>query len=147
MARRRPDRRRAPRRRREDRDRVRSIAIPSLLAEELWQQRRRSAYSREDELVFCHPERGTIYRYERFRDDLEVAFARAGLDWPEGFRPCHDLRVTSITNDALAGANPVALMAKAGHANIATTRRYLKLAGSSSVTRPRAPAAAARAEP
>jgi hypothetical protein len=37
--------------------------------------------------------------------------------------------VTSITNDAIAGANPVALMTKAGHASMATTRRYLKLAG------------------
>jgi hypothetical protein len=37
--------------------------------------------------------------------------------------------VTSITNDAIAGANPVALMTKAGHANMATTKRYLRLAG------------------
>jgi hypothetical protein len=44
-------------------------------------------------------------------------------------RPFHDLRVTSITNDAIAGANPVALMTKAGHASMATTRRYLRLAG------------------
>ena len=51
------------------------------------------------------------------------------MEWPEKMRPCHDLRVTSITNDAIAGANPVALMAKAGHANMATTKRYLRLAG------------------
>jgi hypothetical protein len=44
-------------------------------------------------------------------------------------RPFHDLRVTAITNDAIAGANPVALMTKAGHASMATTRRYLRLAG------------------
>jgi hypothetical protein len=44
-------------------------------------------------------------------------------------RPFHDLRVTSITNDAIAGANPIALMTKAGHANMSTTRRYLRLAG------------------
>jgi hypothetical protein len=37
--------------------------------------------------------------------------------------------VTSITNDAIAGANPVALMTKAGHADMTTTKRYLKLAG------------------
>jgi hypothetical protein len=35
----------------------------------------------------------------------------------------------AITNDAIAGANPVALMTKAGHASMATTRRYLRLAG------------------
>ncbi len=37
--------------------------------------------------------------------------------------------MTSITNDALAGAHPVALMTKAGHASMSTTKRYLKLAG------------------
>jgi len=44
-------------------------------------------------------------------------------------RARHDLRVTAITNDALAGANPIAIMTKAGHANMATTKVYLKLAG------------------
>ena len=44
-------------------------------------------------------------------------------------RPFHDLRVTSITNDAIAGAKPIALMTKAGHASMATTRRYLRFAG------------------
>jgi hypothetical protein len=33
---------------------------------------------------------------------------------PVGMRPFHDLRVTAITNDAIAGANPVALVTKAG---------------------------------
>jgi len=37
--------------------------------------------------------------------------------------------VNHITNDAIAGANPVALMTKAGHTSMATTRRYLRLAG------------------
>jgi hypothetical protein len=37
--------------------------------------------------------------------------------------------VTAITNDALAGANPIAIMTKAGHVNMATTKVYLKLAG------------------
>jgi len=51
------------------------------------------------------------------------------MPYPQGLRPFHDLRVTSITNDAIAGANPVALMTKAGHSSMATTRRYLRLAG------------------
>ncbi len=38
-------------------------------------------------------------------------------------------RHTAITNDAAAGANPVALMTKAGHADMKTTRTYLHLAG------------------
>ena len=108
---------------------VRSIAIPSGLAESLWQHRRATAYAADSDRVFSHPENGSVYRYERFTAALRAAYARAGMEWPERFRPCHDLRVTSITNDAIAGANPVALMTKAGHANMATTKRYLRLAG------------------
>ena len=37
--------------------------------------------------------------------------------------------MTAITNDAIAGAHPIAIMTKAGHASMATTKRYLKLAG------------------
>jgi hypothetical protein len=47
----------------------------------------------------------------------------------EKLRPCHDLRVTAITSDAIAGAHPIAIMTKAGHGSMATTQRYLKLAG------------------
>lgn len=52
----------------------------------------------------------------------------AGVTMPAKMRPCHDLRVTAITNDAIAGAHPIAVMTKAGHANMATTKRYLKMA-------------------
>jgi integrase len=44
-------------------------------------------------------------------------------------RPFHDLRHTAITNDAAAGANPVALMTKAGHSDMKTTRNYMHMAG------------------
>ena len=107
----------------------RSIAIPPMLAERLWQHRRTTRYGADTDRVFVHPDRGSIYRYETFSEALRAAYEAAGLDYPEGLRPFHDLRVTSITNDAIAGANPVALMTKAGHANMATTRRYLRLAG------------------
>jgi integrase len=107
----------------------RSIAIPPMLAERLWQHRRTTAYAADSNRVFVHPERGGIYSYETFSAALRAAYKAAGLDYPTGMRPFHDLRVTSITNDAIAGANPVALMTKAGHANMATTKRYLRLAG------------------
>ena len=42
----------------EDGGGMRSIALSPRLAEELWQHRRRSAFQGDDELVFCHPERG-----------------------------------------------------------------------------------------
>jgi len=107
----------------------RSVAISPTLAERLWQHRRTSSYRAESNHVFCHPKAGTVYLYETFSEALRRAYNAAGMPFPEGMRPFHDLRVTSITNDAIAGANPVALMTKAGHASMATTRRYLRLAG------------------
>jgi integrase len=44
-------------------------------------------------------------------------------------RPFHDMRHTSLTNSAVLGAAPMALMAKAGHKSFNTTRQYLDLAG------------------
>jgi integrase len=77
--------------------------------------------------VFCHPERGTIYRAETFKAALTEALKAAGV----GKSPCpfHDLRHTAITNDAAAGSSPIAVMTKAGHANMTTTKSYLHLAG------------------
>ena len=78
---------------------VRAIAIPSTLAEELWQHRRTSTFSGDDERVFCHPKTGGPLDPADFRDALDAAFKKAGLEKPAGFRPFHDLRVTAITND------------------------------------------------
>jgi integrase len=44
-------------------------------------------------------------------------------------RPTHDLRHTSLTNAARAGASDVALMARAGHSSFATTKLYISLSG------------------
>jgi integrase len=108
-------------------DGIRSIALSPTLAEELWQHRRGTAFQGEDELVFCHPERGTIYRAETFKAALTAALKAAGVE--KAPRPFHDLRHTAITNDAAAGSSPIAVMTKAGHANMSTTKRYLHLAG------------------
>jgi Phage integrase family len=108
-------------------DGIRSIALSPTLAEELWQHRRRSAFQGDGELVFCHPERGTIYRAETFKTALTAALKAAGVEKTP--RPFHDLRHTAITNDAAAGSSPIAVMTKAGHANMSTTKRYLHLAG------------------
>ena len=80
-----------------------------------------------DEFVFCHPERGTVYRAETFREALTAALKTAGVE--KAPRPFHDLRHTAITNDAAAGSSPIAVMTKAGHANMSTTKRYMHLAG------------------
>lgn len=84
-------------------DGIRSIALPTTLAEELWQHRRRSNFQGEDERVFCHPERGTVYRAETFEAALKAALTAVGIEGR--VRAFHDLRHTAITNDAAAGAN------------------------------------------
>jgi integrase len=108
-------------------DGIRSIALSRTLAEELWQHRRRSNFRGEDEFVFCHPERGTRYRADTFEAALGAALRATGIEGR--VRAFHDLRHTSITNDAAAGANPTALMTKAGHSDMQTTKTYLHLAG------------------
>jgi site-specific recombinase XerD len=79
------------------------------------------------ERVFCHPERGTVYRAEVFEEALRAALRAAGIE--DRVRAFHDLRHTAITNDVAAGANAVALMTKAGHADMSTTKRYMHMAG------------------
>jgi integrase len=109
---------------------IRVVSIPPMLAEELWQVRRRSGFQGDDERVFCHPERGSAYRIApTYKAAVRRAFDRAGLEWPERFRLCHDLRVTAITTDARNGTDPIAIMANAGHASYSTTKRYVKMAG------------------
>ena len=106
---------------------VRSIALPTRLQGELAEHYRRSAFKGADELVFCNPERGTKYSAERFKEALKPALASAGVEGD--VRPFHDLRHSAITHDAVSGSSAIAVMAKAGHRNMATTRTYLHLAG------------------
>jgi Phage integrase family len=105
------------------------MLLADLVRASYLQETESSTYKADQDRVFCHPTAGTVYRYETFSEALRRAYNAAGMPFPEGMRPFHDLRVTSITNDAIAGANPVALMTKAGHSSMATTRRYLRLAG------------------
>ncbi len=106
---------------------IRSIALSSTLVEELWQHCRRSSFQGEDERVFCHPERGTLFSATAFSEALRAALRVAGV---EGHvRPFHDLRHASLTNGAAAGESPIALMTRAGHRSMKTTGVYLHLAG------------------
>lgn len=105
----------------------RSIALPAALAEALVQHLERTAFEGADELVFCHPEKGTVLRADQWQPLLDQALAKAGVNGR--VRPFHDLRHTAITNDAASGASPIAVKAKAGHASFKTTERYIHLAG------------------
>jgi integrase len=105
----------------------RSIAIPKGLVEALSGHYGRTAFKGDQELVFCHAERGTVYQAGWFKDALTAALSAAGVQ--ADLRAFHDLRHASLTNGAAAGENPIALMTRAGHTNMSTTKTYLHLAG------------------
>ena len=57
---------------------------------------------------------------------FRAALAKAKID---GYvRPFHDGRHTSLTNSAAAGMDGMAIMARAGHSDFATTQLYIDLA-------------------
>ncbi len=94
-----------------------------LLAEH-WRQ---SAYQADEDLLFCHPLKGTPLDPARLaRSYLRPALRQAGIEKP--FRPFHDLRHTALTHEAAAG-NPMAyVQLKAGHSQSAITERYIHAA-------------------
>jgi integrase len=100
-------------------DGIRTIDLDDALAEELWQHSRRSEYRGPDDLVFCHPERGTPISNGYFGETMKAVLARAAITRP--MREYHDWRHTGITNAAGAGMNPLAIMRMAGHADFKTT--------------------------
>jgi hypothetical protein len=83
----------------------------------------RTAYKNDGDLVFCHPERGTRLHPQWYADE----FRAAGIT--DYIRPFHAARHASLTNGAAAGEAPIALMARAGHRSMSTTKGYLHLAG------------------
>jgi integrase len=99
---------------------------PRTLAvlEEQWS---RTAYRADDDLVFCHPTKGTPLETSSLATHyLKPAIARAGIDKP--FRPFHDLRHTSLTHAAAAGNPQIYVQARAGHSQGAVTERYMHAA-------------------
>ena len=98
-----------------------------MLAGELFEHRGRTSFAGDDELVFCNPHTGGPLDHKRYAATLRMALKRAKVD--RAMRPFHDGRHTSITNAAAAGVSPAALMARAGHADLATTQLYIDLAG------------------
>jgi integrase len=99
---------------------------PRTLAvlEEQWS---RTAYRADEDLVFCHPTKGTpLETSDLATRYLKPALARAGIEKP--FRPFHDLRHTSLTHAAAAGNPQIYVQARAGHSQGAITERYMHAA-------------------
>lgn len=105
----------------------RTIALDPVTADELFQHRGRTAFAGDDELVVCHPAKGTPLDPQLYALTLKLALKRAKIDRP--MRAFHDGRHTSITHAAASGNAPVAIQARAGHSSFSTTQRYIDLAG------------------
>jgi len=87
----------------------------------------RTAFDREDEWVFSHPELGTPLDPSKLtRAYLRPALQRAGITKP--FRAFHDLRHTALTHEAAAGNPLVYVQMKAGHSQSQITERYIHAA-------------------
>jgi integrase/recombinase XerD len=108
-------------------DAQRTIALSPALVSALEQHYKRTTFKGEGEFVFCHPERGTRYSEKLFAEQFRAALMKAEI--MDYVRPFHDLRHTALTNEAASGSSPIALMTKAGHSDMKTTRIYLHLAG------------------
>jgi integrase len=100
----------------------RSQRLPSCLRWAL-PKRSSSAYCSET----TAPKKGSTFDAKGFSEALRAALTAAGIEGR--IRAFHDLRHTAITNDAASGSNPIAVMTKAGHSDMKTTKRYLHLAG------------------
>ena len=86
-----------------------------------------TAYRSDDDLVFCHPTKGTPLETSNLATRyLKPALARAGIEKP--FRPFHDLRHTSLTHAAAAGNPQIYVQARAGHSQGSITERYMHAA-------------------
>jgi integrase len=105
----------------------RTIAIPPILLDELERHYQRTPFKADDDRVFCHPKRGSVYSAEMWRPLFDAALKAAGIH--DRVRPFHDLRHTAITNRAAAGLSPIVLMYEAGHSSMTITQRYIDLAG------------------
>jgi integrase len=105
----------------------RTLDLGRKLAEELFEHRAWSAFDGDEDLVLPNPRTGRPLDQGRLSELMKTARLRAGIE--DYVRPTHDLRHTSLTNAARAGASDVALMARAGHSSFATTQLYISLAG------------------
>jgi integrase len=85
-----------------------------------------SRYRADDDLCFGHPALGTPLDPSKLtRVYVKAALARAGIETP--FRPWHGLRHTGLTYDAAANGKEHT-QARAGHAQVSMTERYVHMA-------------------
>lgn len=99
---------------------VRAVPLARSVAEALEGQRRRSVRTGPDELVFAHPDLGTVLDPSRLRGRFGKALERAGVRQIR----FHDLRHTYGTHMAAAGTPLRMLQEWMGHSDYKTTLIY-----------------------
>jgi integrase len=99
---------------------TRAVPLGTRLARELEAHYQRSLFQGDDELVFCHPSRGTPLEASALLKRFKRAMKRAGL------RPArvHDLRHTFGTQMAAQGVPMRTLQEWMGHRDFKTTLIY-----------------------
>lgn len=102
----------------------RAVPLADRVAAELERHFRRSAYTHDDDLVFCHPQTGRPYDASKSRVRFKAALKRAGL---RDLR-FHDLRHTYGTRMAAAGTPLRTLQGWMGHRDYKTTEIYADFA-------------------
>jgi integrase len=115
----------------------RTLPLGALGAELLAQQLAATRYASGDDVVWAHPATGRRLNVKtHYKPVLLAVLARAGLTRkeaklgdPDYIRPLHDLRHTSITNEAASGREAVKIQARAGHSSFTTTQLYIDLSG------------------
>lgn len=103
---------------------VRAVPLATRVAGELERHFQRSAFQRDDDLVFPHPETGNPYDASKMRRRFKDALGRAGLREVR----FHDLRHTYGTAMAAAGAPLRTLQGWMGHKDYKTTEVYADFA-------------------
>ena len=98
----------------------RAVPMADRVGQELEQHHRRSLFQDDEDLVFCHPDLGTVYDPSKLRRRFAEACVRAGIR-PARF---HDLRHTFGTQMAAAGAPLRAVQEWKGHSDYRTTSIY-----------------------
>ncbi len=102
----------------------RAVPMADRVAAELERHFGRSAYTHDDDLVFCHPQSGRPYDASKSRTRFKQALKRAGL---RDLR-FHDLRHTHGTRMAAAGTPLRTLQGWMGHRDYKTTEIYADFA-------------------
>jgi integrase len=98
----------------------RAVPLPTRLADELRAHYTETPYRSKADLVFAHPESGSVLDPSKLRKRFLACARRAGV-WPVRF---HDLRHTFGTQMAAAGAPLRAIQEWLGHADLRTTLIY-----------------------